>query len=219
MAITIKSSREIDIMRRAGKIVAEVLETMRTAVRPGVTTAELDRIARQIIESHGARPSFLGHQGFTASICASVNDEVVHGIPGPRMLVDGDIVSIDVGALVEGYHADSALTLPVGTVSDAAMSLVKSTEEAFFAGVAQARSGQRVGDISSAVQRIAERDGCGVVRELTGHGVGRSLWEDPSIPNYGKAGTGDADDWRPSDPIPRRWLDGGRREWRACRAL
>lgn len=191
MAITVKSAREIDNMRRAGRIVAEVLDTMRERVRPGITTAELDQIARQIIQSHGARPSFLGHQGFTASICASVNEEVVHGIPGPRVLVDGDLFSIDVGAIMDGYHADSALTLPVGTVSDSALALMRTTEEAFFAGAALARAGKRVGDISAEVQRVAEAAGYGIVRELTGHGIGRSLWEDPSIPNYGKAGTGD----------------------------
>ncbi len=190
MAITLKSSREIEIMRRAGAIVAEVLAEMRERVRPGVTTAELDRIAREIIESRGASPSFLGHQGFPGSICASVNDEVVHGIPGPRVLNDGDLFSIDIGAYLEGYHADSALTLPVGTVSAQASALVEVTERAFLAGAEQARAGNRVGDISAAVQQVADEAGYGTVRELTGHGIGRSLWEDPSIPNFGRAGSG-----------------------------
>ncbi len=190
MAITLKSTREIEIMRRAGKIVAEVLDLMKREVRPGVTTAELDRISRELIESHGASPSFLGHQGFTASICASVNEEVVHGIPGPRVLVEGDIFSIDVGAYLEGYHADSALTLPVGEISDEARRLIEVTELGFARGVEMARAGNRIGDISSAVQQVAETNGYGIVRELTGHGVGRSLWEDPSIPNFGRAGTG-----------------------------
>ena len=190
MAITLKSSREIEIMRRAGAIVAEVLTAMREQVRPGVTTAELDRVAREIVESHGARPSFLGHQGFPASICASVNDEVVHGIPGDRILEDGDIFSIDIGAYLDGYHADSALTLPVGGITDEAHLLIDVTERAFVVGAAQAREGQRVGDISVAVQAVADEAGYGIVRELTGHGIGRSLWEDPSIPNYGRVGTG-----------------------------
>ncbi len=190
MAITLKSTREIEIMRRAGKIVAEVLDLMRSEVRPGVTTAELDRLSRELIESHGASPSFLGHQGFTASICASVNEEVVHGIPGPRKLVEGDIFSIDVGAYLDGYHADSALTLPVGNISDQARRLIDITEQGFASGVTMARAGNRIGDISAAVQQVADGEGYGIVRELTGHGVGRSLWEDPSIPNYGRAGSG-----------------------------
>ncbi|MGA7670277.1 MAG: type I methionyl aminopeptidase [Nitrolancea sp.] len=190
MAITLKSARELEIMRRAGKIVAEVLELMRQEVRPGVTTGELDRMSRELIELRGASPSFLGHQGFTASICASVNEEVVHGIPGPRTLVEGDIFSIDVGALLEGYHADSALTLPVGEISDKARRLIEVTEQAFFRGVEFARAGNRIGDISAAVQQVATDAGYGIVRELTGHGIGRSLWEDPTIPNFGRSGTG-----------------------------
>jgi methionyl aminopeptidase len=190
MAITLKSAREIEIMRRAGRIVAEVLDLMRQEVRPGVTTSGLDRMAREVIESHGATPSFLGHQGFPASICASVNEEVVHGIPGPRVLSEGDLFSIDIGAYLDGYHADSALTLPVGHVSEAAANLVAVTEEGFARGVEQARAGNRIGDISAAVQRVADEAGYGIVRELTGHGIGRSLWEDPSIPNYGRAGAG-----------------------------
>lgn len=190
MPITLKSIREIEIMRQAGRIVAEVLELMRAEVRPGVTTAELDRLARDVIESHGAKPSFLGHQGFPSSICASVNEEVVHGIPGPRVLRDGDLFSIDIGAFWEGYHADSALTLAVGTVSADAANLVATTEEAFARAAEQARPGNRVGDISAAVQQVAEEAGYGIVRELTGHGIGRTLWEDPSIPNYGRPATG-----------------------------
>lgn len=190
MAITLKSSREIDIMRRAGKIVAEVLDLMRAEVRPGVTTSELDRMSHDLIVSHGASPSFLGHQGFPASICASVNNEVVHGIPGPRQLLPGDIFSIDIGVYLDGYHADSALTLPVGPVSADARILIEVTEYAFARGLEQARAGNRIGDISAAVEAAGLNAGYGIVRELTGHGIGRLLWEDPSIPNFGKAGTG-----------------------------
>ncbi len=190
MAITLKSTREIEIMRRAGRIVAEVLDLMRAEVREGITTAELDRMARELIESHDAKPSFLGHQGFPGSICASVNEEVVHGIPGLRALAEGDLFSIDIGVNLEGYHADSALTLPVGVVSQEASRLMSFTEEAFTRGSMQARAGNRVGDISAAVEQVANEAGYGIVRELTGHGIGRSLWEDPSIPNYGRPGTG-----------------------------
>jgi methionyl aminopeptidase len=190
MAITLKSSREISVMRRAGAVVAEVHDLMRATVRPGISLEELDRLARELIESRGGRPSFLGHQGFPASICTSVDEEVVHGIPSPDVLVSGQIVSIDVGVLLDGYHVDSALTLPVGTVSEDAASLIEVTEAAFFRGIEEARAGQRIGDISAAIQEVAERNGFGIVRELTGHGIGRSLWEDPQIPNYGRAGTG-----------------------------
>ena len=190
MAITLKSSRELDIMRRAGAIVAEVLDMMRAEVQPGVSLKELDRLARELIESRGGKPSFLGHQGFPASICASVDEEVVHGIPGPDVLERGEILSIDVGVLLDGYHADSALTLPVGQISEAANRLIDITEASFYRGIAHARSGERIGDISAAIQDVAERNGLGIVRELTGHGIGRSLWEDPQIPNYGHTGTG-----------------------------
>jgi methionyl aminopeptidase len=190
MAITLKSSREIDIMRRAGAIVAEVLDLMRATVHPGVSLEELDRLARELIESRGGKPSFLGHQGFPASICTSVDEEVVHGIPSPDVLERGEIVSIDVGVLLDGYHADSALTLPVGQISVEAARLIEVTEASFYRGIEHARSGQRIGDISAAIQGVAELNGYGIVRELTGHGVGRSLWEDPQIPNYGHAGTG-----------------------------
>ncbi|HVB63102.1 MAG TPA: type I methionyl aminopeptidase [Nitrolancea sp.] len=190
MAITLKSSREIGIMRRAGAIVAEVLDLMRTAVRPGISLEELDRLARELIELRGGTPSFLGHQGFPSSICASVDEEVVHGIPGLDVLERGEIVSIDVGVLLDGYHADSALTLPVGAISDEAAKLIEITEASFYRGIEHARSGQRIGDISAAIQAVAEQHGFGIVRELTGHGIGRSLWEDPQIPNYGHAGTG-----------------------------
>jgi methionyl aminopeptidase len=190
MAITLKSSREVNIMRRAGAIVAEVLDLMRATVHPGVSLEELDRLARELIESRGGKPSFLGHQGFPASICTSVDEEVVHGIPSPDVLERGEIVSIDVGVLLDGYHADSALTLPVGQISVEAAKLIEVTEASFYRGIEHARSGQRIGDISAAIQGVAELNGYGIVRELTGHGVGRSLWEDPQIPNYGHAGTG-----------------------------
>ncbi|HEX3723883.1 MAG TPA: type I methionyl aminopeptidase [Nitrolancea sp.] len=190
MPISLKSSREINNIRRSGAIVAEVLDRLRVAAQPGVSLEELDRIANELIESHGAKPSFLGHQGFPASICASVNDEVVHGIPSPRQLEPGDIVSIDVGVLLDGYHADAALTLPIEPISPEAARLIEVTEAAFFRGLEEARAGRRIGDISAAIQEVAQLHDLGIVRELTGHGIGRSLWEDPQIPNYGHAGSG-----------------------------
>lgn len=190
MAITLKSVREIERMRAAGAVVAETLDLMRHTVRPGVTTAELDRVAHTLIASHGAVPSFLGYHGFPASICTSVNEEIVHGIPGPRALHEGDIVSVDVGAILHGYHADAAVTLPVGQISDAAQRLIATAEGAFQAGLAQAVAGHRLGDISAAIQAYAEERGFGLVREYSGHGIGREMHEEPTVPNIGRAGTG-----------------------------
>ena len=190
MAITIKSSREIEIMRRSGAILAEVHALLANAVRPGISTDELDRLAHDQIVAQGATPSFLGHQGFPKSICTSVDSEVVHGIPSRERLADGQIVSIDVGVFLEGYHTDGAFTLVVGVVADEVRDLIRVTEEAFEVGGAKAIAGNRVGDISAAIQAHAEIFGYGIVRDLTGHGVGRQLWEDPQIPNYGSAGTG-----------------------------
>ncbi|MCC7107607.1 MAG: type I methionyl aminopeptidase, partial [Chloroflexi bacterium] len=161
MSITIKSRREIELMRSAGAIVAETLELMRLHAHPGVTTAELDRLAHDLIVSRGASPSFLGYDGFPASICASVNAEIVHGIPNERLLRSGDILSVDVGANLHGYHADAAITLPIGDVSGMSRRLIAATEGAFAAGLAQARAGQRIGDVSAAIQEYAESRGFG----------------------------------------------------------
>jgi methionyl aminopeptidase len=186
-----KSSEEIDRMRRAGRVVATTIERLRGAVRPGATTAKLDRLAEEAIRSAGAEPSFKGYRGFPGSICTSVNEQVVHGIPGSRVLREGDLLSLDVGAIWDGYHADSAVSLFVGEPPSAeAEKLVRVTEEALDAGISQIRSGARLSDISHAVQEVAEGAGFTVVREYVGHGVGRSLHEDPQIPNYGPPGRG-----------------------------
>ena len=182
-------------MRRAGRVVAEVLERMRERVAPGVTTAELNELAESVIRKHDAIPSFLGYppgsaHPFPASICASVNQELVHGIPGPRVLQEGDIISIDVGAIVDGYHGDAAVTLPVGRVSPETQELLEVTEGALYAGIAAARVGDRSGDISAAIQSHVESSGYEVVREYTGHGIGRKMHEDPQVPNYGQPGRG-----------------------------
>lgn len=190
MAISIKTAREIELMRAAGEIVGEVLELMRQHVQPGVTTAELDRIAREHIAARGGKPSFLGYHGYPASICASVNDEIVHGIPGPRLLQEGDIISVDVGVIRHGYHGDAAVTLPVGTVSAEARRLIETTEGAFQAGIAKAVSGARLGDICAAIEEYAESRGFELVREYVGHGIGREMHEEPQIPNFGVANTG-----------------------------
>ncbi len=182
-------------MRQAGRIVAEVLERMKDWVAPGVTTGELDRKAEELIRSRGGIPSFKGYppgspNPFPATICASVNEELVHGIPGPRVLQEGDIISIDVGAIYEGYHGDGALTLPVGEIDAEARRLLEVTEAALWVGIGQARSGNRTGDISAAVQRYVEEHGYNVVREYTSHGIGREMHEEPQVPNYGRPGRG-----------------------------
>jgi methionyl aminopeptidase len=186
--ITIKSSREIETMAAAGRIVAETLALVSRHVRPGVSTDELDRIAEEFIRSHpGARPSFKGLYDFPATLCTSINAEVVHGIPSPkRILREGDLVSVDVGVWLEGLHADSAATFPIGHASPEAERLMHVTKEALAAGVAEARVGNHVGDIGHAVQQVAEGAGYSVVRELVGHGIGASFHEEPQIPNYGK---------------------------------
>lgn len=178
-------------MRRASRIVAEVLETMREQVVPGVTTAELDEVAEEIIRGHNAIPSFKGYPPgsvypFPASICASINEELVHGIPGPRVLEEGDIISIDVGAILDGYHGDAAVTLPVGQISPETQELLEVTEGALCAGISAAKAGNRSGDVSAAIQSYVEDRGYNVVREYTGHGIGRSMHEDPQVPNYGE---------------------------------
>lgn len=189
--IILKSPDEIAQMHRAGRIVAGTIEAVTAAVRPGVTTEDLDRVAEEYIRTQGALPSFKGYRGFPASICTSVNDQVVHGIPGPRILKPGDILSLDFGAIWEGYHADSAVTVFVGEPPSAeAEKLVRVTEEALEAGIGQLVPGKRLSDIGYAVQQMVEGAGFSVVREYVGHGIGRNLHEDPPIPNYGPPGRG-----------------------------
>jgi methionyl aminopeptidase len=186
--ITIKSPREIETMASAGRIVAETLALVARNVRPDITTEDLDRLAEDFIRSHpGAQPSFKGLYDFPATLCTSINQEIVHGIPShKRVLHDGDIVSIDVGVWLEGLHADSAATFPVGDIKPEVERLLATTKEALAAGVAQARAGNHVGDIGHAVQQVAEQAGYSVVRELVGHGIGASFHEEPQVPNYGK---------------------------------
>lgn len=183
-----KSLDEIKVMRRAGAVVADTLAALRDALRPGVSTAELDQVAEQIIRKAGATPSFKGYRGFPASICASPNHVIVHGIPSPMRLEEGDIISLDVGAYLDGYHADSAWTFPVGDVDPTASELLKVTEASLDAALEQCKPGNRLGDVGYAVQEVAEGAGFSIVREYAGHGVGRALHEEPSIPNYGPAG-------------------------------
>jgi methionyl aminopeptidase len=189
--IILKSPEEIEKMRRAGRIVAATIDGVLDAVRPGIETRELDEVAEKIILDAGATPSFKGYRGFPASICVSLNEQVVHGIPGDRKLRPGDVLSLDFGAIWDGYHADSAVTVFVGEPPSAeAEKLVRVTEEALEAGISQIRSGNRLSDIGHAVQQVVEGAGFSVVREYVGHGVGRSLHEDPQIPNYGHPGRG-----------------------------
>lgn len=185
--VTLKSPREVEIMARAGRIVAETLAHMREILRPGMTTEDLDAAAERFIRSHdGAAPSFKGLYGFPKTLCTSIDEEIVHGIPSPRrVLEDGSIVSVDVGVHLEGLHADAATTLGVGRISPEAEELLRVTQECLAAGVAQARLGNHVGDIGHAVQRVAEGAGFGVVRELVGHGIGTRFHEEPQVPNYG----------------------------------
>jgi methionyl aminopeptidase len=185
-----KTGSELDKMRRAGRVVGETLAILRDAVKPGVTTKQLDEIAEREIRARGGIPSFKGYRGFPATLCTSLNNEIVHGIPGGATLKEGDLVKLDCGAIVEGYHGDSAITLAVGEVDDAKRGLVETTERAMWAGIEQARAGNRIGDIGAAVQEVAEAGGYSVVREYVGHGIGRALHEDPPIPNYGHAGKG-----------------------------
>ncbi|GAB5080935.1 type I methionyl aminopeptidase [Hominimerdicola sp. 21CYCFAH17_S] len=188
--ICVKSNKEIARMQKAGKITAGALIAAGEAIRPGMTTKELDTVVRKYITSHGAKPSFLGYGGFPASACISVNDEVIHGIPGPRRLEEGDIVSVDVGAYIDGYHGDSCKTFAVGEISDKAKALMKSTEESLYLAIKMIRPGVRLGDIGAAIQKYNEGNGFSVVREFVGHGVGKNLHEEPEVPNYGKEGHG-----------------------------
>jgi len=190
MGIIIKSSQEIEAMRQAGRIVAIVLEILSRQVRPGMKTKELNIIAARELERLGARPSFKGYRGFPANLCVSVNDEIVHGIPGERVLGEGDIVSLDLGAIFMDFHGDAALTVGVGEISPQAKELIKTTEGALQAGIAAAYPGARLGDVSAVIQHYVESRGYSVVREYTGHGIGREMHEEPQMPNFGLPGTG-----------------------------
>lgn len=188
--IVLKTAAELAAMREAGRISAQALQVGGAALRPGITTGEIDRIIHKFIKSQGAVPSFLGYGGFPGSACISVNDEVIHGIPGSRVIREGDVVSIDVGACYKGFHGDNAYTFTVGTVDPAVQKLLDATRESLNRGIAAAVAGARVGDISHAVQSYVEPLGYAVVREYVGHGVGKNLHEDPEVPNYGRPGRG-----------------------------
>ena len=188
--ITIKSDREIEFLRVAGNIVYQTHQYLIPMLKPGITTKEIDEKAEAFIRSKGATPSFKGLYGFPGSVCISLNQEVVHGIPGKRKLKDGDIVTIDIGACYKGYHGDSAWTYKIGNVSKDIDNLLTWTKEALFAGLSEIKPGNRIGDISSAVEEYATKHGLGVVKELVGHGVGTKVHEDPEVPNYGTKGTG-----------------------------
>lgn len=188
--ISIKNKRELEAMREACIISARALKLAGEAVQPGVTTMEIDREVRRYIENQGAKPNFLGYGGFTGSACISINDTVIHGIPGKRIIKAGDIVSIDVGALFNGYNGDNAATFAAGDVSPEAQALMDATRESLYEGIRAAKAGNRIGDIGSAVQRYVEVRGYSVVRQFVGHGVGANLHEDPSVPNYGTPGRG-----------------------------
>jgi methionyl aminopeptidase len=188
--VTVKSEKELDHMREAGRVVAQAKARLAESVVPGITTAELDRIAEQEIRRLCAVPSFKGLYGFPATVCISLNEEVVHGIPSSRVVKHGDVIGLDVGAVVGGFHADSAFTIAVGEAPAETARLIDATREALRLGIAEAQAGARVGDISAAVQRYGESMGYGVVRQYVGHGIGRDLHEDPQVPNYGEPGRG-----------------------------
>ena len=188
--IILKSPQEIAIMREGNRILARLFEHLAPLIQPGITTAELDKEAELFIRSHNAAPAFKGYRGYPASLCTSVNEEVIHGIPSTRRLVSGDIISIDVGALHDGFYSDSARTFAVGGVSKKALHLMEVTEKALHEGIGRASAGNHLHDISAAIQKVVESAGFHVVREFVGHGIGRILHEDPQLPNYGKKGTG-----------------------------
>ncbi|WP_047808646.1 type I methionyl aminopeptidase [Desulfosporosinus acididurans] len=188
--IELKNASQFKRMRKAGKIVADALALMREVARPGITTLELDRRAEEYIRAQGAIPAFKGYNGFPATLCTSVNEQVVHGIPSLRSLESGDIISIDCGAVIDGYFGDAALTLPIGDVDENLIKLLKVTEESLMFGIAQAKVGNRLYDISHAVQKHVEDNGFSIVRDYVGHGIGRAMHEDPQIPNFGKPGRG-----------------------------
>ena len=189
--IIIKSDQEIDLMRESGKVTGFILKELENFIRPGISTADIDKFVEDTIRKNGMIPSFKGYGGFPASACVSINDEVVHGIPDKkRILKDGDIVSVDVGSTYKGYVSDAARTYPVGTISSIAQKLIDATRDSFFAGLEYCRVGYRLSDISHAIQEKAEGEGFSVIRDFVGHGVGQNMHEDPQIPNYGKAGRG-----------------------------
>ena len=188
--VHLRAANEVESIRAAARLVAKTLKVLGQGIRPGVTTEELDRIAESFIRDHGGRPAFKGYRGYPASICSSVNEEVVHGVPGKRVLREGEIIGIDVGVEMDGYFGDAAWTFPVGEVSPEAARLMQVTQEALEKGIAQARPGNRVGDISNAIQTHVERHGYSVVRALVGHGIGRQMHEEPQVPNFGSPGRG-----------------------------
>ncbi len=189
--ITIKSAKQVEKMRASAKVTKEALELLEKHIKPGVTTAQLDKLAHDFIISKGARPNFLNYNGFPGSICASINDEVVHGTPSKKaVLKEGDIISIDMGAVLDGWHSDAARTFAVGKISEEAQRLIDVTRESFFEGIKYLKHGAKLGDVSSAIQKYVEDRGFSVVRDLVGHGIGQNLHEDPSVPNFGKAGHG-----------------------------
>ena len=188
--IELKNANQLDRMRKAGRIVAETLALMREIAKPGITTLELDRMAEEYICRQGAIPAFKGYNGFPATLCTSVNEQVVHGIPGLRQLESGDIISIDCGAVIDGYYGDAAVTLPIGEISEDLRKLLRVTEESLMLGIAQAKIGNRLYDVSYAVQTHVEANGFSVVRDYVGHGIGRAMHEEPQIPNFGKPGRG-----------------------------
>ena len=188
--VILKLPDEIERARASSQIVAEVLNKLRDRVKPGATTKELDRFAEEVARKRGAKPAFKGYRGYPYSLCTSVNEEVVHGMPSERILKDGDIISLDFGLFYNGFFGDAAITLPVGKITDVARKLIEVTEQSLYAGIEQAKKGNRLGDISSSVQQTVEPPGFSVVRDFVGHGIGRNLHEDPQIPNYGKKGRG-----------------------------
>jgi methionyl aminopeptidase len=185
-----KSPEELDRMRRAGRLVGHTLTVVAAAAQPGIRLIELDKLAERTIREAGAVPSFVGYHGFPATLCLSPNDGVVHGIPNGYVLQEGDILSIDCGAIVEGYHGDAAVTIPIGNVDEAAKRLIATTERAMWAGISQVRAGNRLSDIGHAVEQVALEPGYGVVREYVGHGIGTAMHEEPQVPNYGRPGRG-----------------------------
>lgn len=190
MGIIIKSAREIAVMRRAGRIVGTVLEELKQHIKPGMKTLELDKMAEKMVLTMGGIPSFKGYHGFPASLCVSVNDEIVHGIPGERFIKEGDLVSLDLGVIFDGFQGDAAISVGVGSVSDEVVTLITATEKSLAAGIATAKAGKQLGDVGAAIQTFAETCGYSVVREYAGHGIGREMHEDPSVPNYGRPGSG-----------------------------
>lgn len=190
MAITIKTKDQVDKMRIAGGILADLIDILEEMIRPGITTDELDKVAEDFIRSRGAEPSFLGYGGYPKTLCTSVNEEIVHGIPSSRKLKNGDIISIDMGAYINGYHGDCARTYGVGEISEADRKLIEVTQQSFFEGIKFAKAGNHLYEISAAVQTYAESFGFGVVRDYVGHGIGRNMHEDPSIPNFKQIGRG-----------------------------